>query len=733
MALVNHVASFVPTSAIMELAPDIAEQLAAIAATTPSAATDIDLTTIRLHLRRGDDAFARRRYDAALSEFNAARALIYKQLNPGFDQRQAILWGSLLLPASKAIETKLVTASVSLLDIVVPTSVAVSPGVGITEPPPLNGPFASLLKTGFHDSSRVREVAEGASMQAIAFLEADRPAQAAAVLEAAKADLGDTLATEKDAAAAIHLNLATAYIQLGQGESAVSAAKAATTFFQADSDVEGQAQALHATAAAVSLLGDTAAATDLASKASSLLTATKTRWLIAAAAAGAGAGGANDTFQGATLQSIPLKLHGKAVDLSRAPESLDPIVKKRLDVLTVRQPGRNLGWTELAVSSEKARQADSKPWSFGTLVGQEVVQFNFTAQKSVSAEDLVSKIYDKRKAATVIADLGLILTESGSTSLYLTHLYSYLLPRRIGQTLNALGRYAKAEENFQQASAYSYINTALEAPGLWIDAARNALTWGDSLYKGGAIDAAKTHYAAIVSETFAAPTSFLYTTPAFATPAADARQIIDKLWVPDSPVVNAEVAQIVLVAAMRLRMILDGLDFMVCCCRRSTLLNTCRAWRVLQRKARCRQSANLSSSRPSRRAKRPADASWKWWRQWRRPRPISPLRTSLARSRISMRRKPHSTSRPPDSNRRRPSATNTPRPAGPPYGRPPLHRRSVAARTPIATRFRRSPTSSTTAKPSKTLGRCLPLPRHTAPVARPAITNWQRWMPISSN
>ncbi len=144
----------------------------------------------------------------------------------------------------------------------------------------------------------------------------------------------------------------------------------------------------------------------------------------------------------------------------------------------------------------------------------------------------------------------------------------------------ALGRYAQAEASYKQAAAYKYLNTAHEAPAVWLKLAANVMQWGDSLYRDEQIEGAKAQYEKFVTEDFEAPaTSFLYKLDKLSGPAAIAKARLAALG-SGTRSSNSEIGYYVLIAASRMQSILDGLDFFC------TLLSPIHTFEYLQGVAR---------------------------------------------------------------------------------------------------------------------------------------------------
>ena len=173
----------------------------------------------------------------------------------------------------------------------------------------------------------------------------------------------------------------------------------------------------------------------------------------------------------------------------------------------------------------------------------------------------MNSVYIVRQAAASFRDIDFKIVGPSTIVFYLTHLYAYLLPVKMGDCFNALGQYLKAEEYYILASKYSFLNKQVEATALWIRMARNVINWGDSLYKDEDLPQAKIQYTKLITEDGHVPGSYLYNTDALVVPADQARTLIQNILARPIPAANWEIAIAVLTASAQLQQILDGLDF----------------------------------------------------------------------------------------------------------------------------------------------------------------------------
>ncbi|MCX4903451.1 hypothetical protein [Streptomyces sp. NBC_00878] len=98
---------------------------------------------------------------------------------------------------------------------------------------------------------------------------------------------------------------------------------------------------------------------------------------------------------------------------------------------------------------------------------------------------------------------------------YLPHVYFFVLPMSIADTLAEMGDFAAAERQYLTAAAYPFLNVHVELPKVWTRLAELYLAWGDALYRAGGNDlaaaaAARPVYERIVRRDGTLPASDLY-------------------------------------------------------------------------------------------------------------------------------------------------------------------------------------------------------------------------------
>lgn len=246
---------------------------------------------------------------------------------------------------------------------------------------------------------------------------------------------------------------------------------------------------------------------------------------------------------------------------SREIKSLHPIANRDAQAMTFRMAGRTDGWGSLPILADRDVQRQSKVWQLGVPVGKEMISFKVGGAAPLAQSDLVAKVYQPRIAVREYTDIQWIIIDTSTTTVYLTHLYGYVLPVKIGDTYREIGLFERAEEYYKQAASYSFLNAGVEATALWIRMARNAYEWANSLYKEENIEAAKVQYGKLITGTGTEPASVLFTTPSIAAPAAVARTLIQAITQTPLPAVNWEIGFYILSAYAYLQQIAQGLDF----------------------------------------------------------------------------------------------------------------------------------------------------------------------------
>ncbi|MEZ2354654.1 hypothetical protein [Caballeronia sp. RCC_10] len=548
MALKHCEASFAPVLPRMRAREQI---VAEVGAATSGRAVDVARSTIaeiELHVKDGDGFYRQGKYGAALDEFQWARALIYQLLHPEFHVPSYLGSKNVTLPVSKEIETNLLTVSSDIADLIRPQDVEMRPSfwrVGHDTVPESLKPYLAI---GFHEVVSDEEVLQLASAQGVALLKDNRPEAALKVMGAAAHVTPDDLTFS----AALHLNIACALLQLGDAEKATDATSLSLKQFTNAKDMIGTAQAAHLAGICATRTGNPAQAKEFFTQAGEFLS----RVPAQSAAEGAQAPGMGPERLAVALNATILPavaataLREMALNVgdfvSRDMNALQPISQQDAQSLTFRVPGRADGWGTLPSLNESQIHQQSKTWQVGVSVGEKIVSFELGGATQLTVDDVVRKIYEPWRTAQRFADIDMVIGGVATTTIYLTHLYGYVLAVKIGDTYHDLGLYAKAEEYFLQASAYGFLNTEVEATALWMRMGFNVIDWGTSLYKNDNVENAKAQYSKIITETAGVPDSFFYTTASLVIPASAAKTFIQNILARPLPDINPDIARLIL-------------------------------------------------------------------------------------------------------------------------------------------------------------------------------------------
>ena len=160
------------------------------------------------------------------------------------------------------------------------------------------------------------------------------------------------------------------------------------------------------------------------------------------------------------------------------------------------------------------------------------------------------------------------LWNPSTTTAYLSHVFSWVLPMAIGDCYAALGSYAEAEKEYLSTRGYKYLNTVVESVNLWLRLAELYVDWGDRLYRDARNDAtrfgpAKEMYERVLRlDNSVDDNSPLYASPIFGAMSVRARgaikaMFVDRVAVEDNPRMAIVLAR----ARMQLTKIDGGLNF----------------------------------------------------------------------------------------------------------------------------------------------------------------------------
>ncbi len=143
---------------------------------------------------------------------------------------------------------------------------------------------------------------------------------------------------------------------------------------------------------------------------------------------------------------------------------------------------------------------------------------------------ITSLLYTAHASATALPDAFNNASTLWERATFLPHDYFYVIPLALAQCYQAIGDYASAETYYLQAAQYTYINTAVEGPYVWIQLAKLYSAWGNSVYQNGDPATATTLYAKVLTAGGATtPSTQLYSLAGLAAGATIAKALIPQL------------------------------------------------------------------------------------------------------------------------------------------------------------------------------------------------------------
>jgi hypothetical protein len=230
-------------------------------------------------------------------------------------------------------------------------------------------------------------------------------------------------------------------------------------------------------------------------------------------------------------------------------------------ILPLRIPERTGRWDGVIIAARNGGRATASSATVGVPAPGGLTLIATGGDPDAARAQLQSEVFARRVTASLLAELDWQIIDVSTTTYYLAHLYAYVLPLKMGDCCHRLGRHSAAELLYTQVAAYGSLNRRLEATALWTRAARNALAWGDALYKKADFDGAAAQYAKLITADGQVPASFLYQTAAFQVPMAVAAAFIAELPNRAPRRDDGEIAILILRAKQRLAQIAEGLDY----------------------------------------------------------------------------------------------------------------------------------------------------------------------------
>jgi receptor-binding and translocation channel-forming TcA subunit of Tc toxin len=152
-----------------------------------------------------------------------------------------------------------------------------------------------------------------------------------------------------------------------------------------------------------------------------------------------------------------------------------------------------------------------------------------TSSEAPPTEQVRRGVYQARQVYRDVRQLSPAARSAPEAVLEQTHNLGFVIPLCEGECYLALGDYDQAEVCFYQAADYPYLNVAIEGKHLFTRLAQLYLEWGDALYKDDRPTEAAPKYEQVFTMDGKASPSRLYTLPALAAGAEDARKVIENL------------------------------------------------------------------------------------------------------------------------------------------------------------------------------------------------------------
>ncbi|MCG7946231.1 MAG: hypothetical protein N0C84_07795 [Candidatus Thiodiazotropha taylori] len=545
---------------------------------TSTAMARAELAAIERLIREGDKHYTRRQYELAVEKYKEARAKILKIIQPSFNVPSYVaVHVDRLLPLDPDLEAKLLAASVHVLDAVRPVGTDPIPVLAPPQEVVLPDVLKSHLNIGFRETRAIDAAVNEAAVAGAGLLSDGKPYAAVELMQSVYKAASEAPRVDRSSIATLQLNLAAAYVQSGAADQALVLAETAGKTFRASRDRVGEAQATHVAGVAAKAVGDKKAARRLFDRAAKLTSGLRESAIarkqpdrkIVKGRDLRNFGRAREaTFENAeaaernadvTRRSFNRPALGDRLHFDYA--ELQDVIGKDETVVPFRLEGRANAWGTVALAQRSEISQQSRVWSVGVPTGDKLVNFKSGDGSLVDPVRVTKALYQSRVNKTAYKDLQISIVDSSTTSLYKLHLYGYVLPLKIGDCYHRLGRFANAEVNYQQAAVYSYLNQRIESFVVWIRLARNAVAWGEVLYKQESIAEARDQFEKLIMTDGNEPGSFLYTTASLSNPADQARNLIANLTARPLPTVNRAIATLIMRAAGHLASITAGFDF----------------------------------------------------------------------------------------------------------------------------------------------------------------------------
>jgi len=199
-----------------------------------------------------------------------------------------------------------------------------------------------------------------------------------------------------------------------------------------------------------------------------------------------------------------------------------------------------------------------------------IVPLEWSVSSAPDVGSITSYLYESHVTATSLPDAVMIDAGLVHYALTLPYYYFYVIPVGLAQAYQALGDYQQAISQYLTAAQYTYINTTVEGPYIWVQLATCYLAWGDVYYQQGDTTDALAQYSNVLLLQGAnpvAPSTSLYALSSLAAATTIANQLIPQLpALAKSGVANVSsddtlIATVLLQVFGRLNQLNGSLDF----------------------------------------------------------------------------------------------------------------------------------------------------------------------------
>lgn len=462
---------------------------------------------IELYLTRGHEHFNARRYHAALKDYLEARLKIYALL----DADGPSTGGGTILPVNPGIFDGLLTEMVERVRRFQPAPRPPLPGPVVN--PPVNAPVTAFSNLGVTQIRPQGAQDPGARINAAVALARAGDFQRAETQLNALVD-GGGVQDQRLRAAALE-NLGTVLAHQGATDRATTRFNEAARLYDSINAPADAARVEESHAAILANSGNVDGAIAALGNA-------RARYESAAAgrsstALATGAARAATPAASSTHLSAALEVQSRANQLQHIRDRgsfLSRVVGRvRRAVQAPAPPAMELRYREVTLSGaalestvEFAAPVTSERrlrfLASESPVGEQTLRvLEYPLAQTNLAQRIRTDYYTVRQSALTLEALGVgfdIAVTPGRFEVDLPHHYHFTIQVALAKTYAAIGRFEDALAALRTARTYPHLNTAIEAPFVWIETARVYLAWGNQLYRLNDRDGAAARYRAIL-------------------------------------------------------------------------------------------------------------------------------------------------------------------------------------------------------------------------------------------